>query len=97
MGTAGNTGSTGAQGPAGAVLYLDGGVVEVSAAAPPAGGAWAEYAWLSTGDRGHNSCFGLGTWTTAVASSSGSELNSTAFATSDACSNLKPLACCQNR
>ena len=65
---------------------------------PTAAGTWIDYDRSVAGARSISSCAsGLGAWTTASSSSSGSNLTQMAsFYSSTNCANSKPLACCQH-
>ncbi|MFT3713451.1 MAG: hypothetical protein QM817_37825 [Archangium sp.] len=66
---------------------------------PPGGvGAWIDYDRKVSGARDTNSCLtGNGTWTTGNSGSYGGNITAVgSFYSSTVCSNVKPLACCQN-
>jgi hypothetical protein len=68
--------------------------------APPASGAWVDFSRATSGERTDSSCSATGStgWTSALAGDYGANLNAVGgYYTTVACSNSKPLACCQNR
>ena len=66
--------------------------------APPASGAWSDYARNSTtGQRDSSSCSSNGGWNYGGTGTSGRSLNPVGWPLSALCSELKPLACCSQR
>jgi len=64
---------------------------------PPASGAWIDSSRTSTGNRPQNSCSNGGAWNNGV-NDTGTNLNALGvFGSQVACTNVKPLACCQLR
>jgi hypothetical protein len=69
-------------------------------APPTSAGSWIDFSRTTSGARNDNSCNASGNsaWTSAGTGTYGANLNAVGgYYTTVACSNSKPLACCQNR